>query len=183
MQGWNLLEIFKVFPPINRVFLFYSITLQGCRTASCSSFSCNLGQLKLGDKVDIKMTFRLWINTLIKVCLDFQIKRASHYVFSFVFLGVTLYFHRASFHPGAKAIIRDKNFWKFGKRNTERVFAMEYTFKRVWRRDLVVKGAKLVTLSIHTHRNAPLLSNAWAYEGLEARKYLSVLLVFLFWRI
>ncbi|XP_022797417.1 integrin alpha-9-like isoform X2 [Stylophora pistillata] len=40
--------------------------LLGCRTASCSSFSCNLGQLKLGDKVDIKMTFRLWINTLIK---------------------------------------------------------------------------------------------------------------------
>lgn len=41
-------------------------TILGCRTASCSSFSCNLGQLKLGDKVDIKMTFRLWINTLIK---------------------------------------------------------------------------------------------------------------------
>ena len=95
LQGWNLLEIFKVFPPINRVFLFYSITLQGCRTASCSSFSCNLGQLKLGDKVDIKMTFRLWINTLIKVCLHFQIRRASHYVFSFCFLGRDIIFSQS----------------------------------------------------------------------------------------
>ncbi|KAJ7389998.1 integrin [Desmophyllum pertusum] len=43
-----------------------SNTLLGCRTASCKSFTCNLGLLKLGDKVDIRLTFRLWQNTLIK---------------------------------------------------------------------------------------------------------------------
>lgn len=36
----------------------------------------------------------------------------------FVFLGVTLYSHRASVHTGAKAIIRDRI-------KRERVFAME----------------------------------------------------------
>ena len=103
LQGWNLLEIFKVFPPINRVFLFYSITLQGCRTASCSSFSCNLGQLKLGDKVDIKMTFRLWINTLIKVCLDFQIRIASIMCSVFVFVGRDILFSQSLFSPWSKS--------------------------------------------------------------------------------
>ncbi|XP_078376335.1 integrin alpha-8-like isoform X2 [Oculina patagonica] len=40
--------------------------LLDCRTASCNQFSCSLGQLKTNDKVDIKLTFRLWDNTLLK---------------------------------------------------------------------------------------------------------------------
>ncbi|XP_067022704.1 integrin alpha-9-like isoform X2 [Acropora muricata] len=37
-----------------------------CRQAACQTFKCQLGQLKAGDKANIKMTFRLWENTLLK---------------------------------------------------------------------------------------------------------------------
>ncbi|XP_015777529.1 PREDICTED: integrin alpha-9-like, partial [Acropora digitifera] len=37
-----------------------------CRQAVCQTFKCQLGQLKAGDKANIKMTFRLWENTLLK---------------------------------------------------------------------------------------------------------------------
>ena len=47
--------------------LIRGVYLQDCRTAGCNSFSCNLGQLKTSDKVDIRLTFRLWENTLLKV--------------------------------------------------------------------------------------------------------------------
>ncbi|XP_073237367.1 integrin alpha-V-like [Porites lutea] len=40
--------------------------LLDCRKASCKQFKCHLGMLKMDDKVEIKMTFRLWQNTLLK---------------------------------------------------------------------------------------------------------------------
>ncbi|XP_068748526.1 integrin alpha-5-like isoform X2 [Montipora capricornis] len=37
-----------------------------CRKAACQSFKCQLGRLKTGDKANIKLTFRLWENTLLQ---------------------------------------------------------------------------------------------------------------------
>ncbi|CAH3015809.1 unnamed protein product [Porites evermanni] len=39
---------------------------KGCKQASCKAFQCSLGTLKMGDKAEITMTFRLWKNTLLK---------------------------------------------------------------------------------------------------------------------
>ena len=44
-----------------------TVKFQDCRKASCKQFKCHLGMLKMDDKVEIKMTFRLWQNTLLKV--------------------------------------------------------------------------------------------------------------------
>ena len=33
----------------------------------CQTFECSLGRLRQGDKVEIKLTSRLWKNTLLKV--------------------------------------------------------------------------------------------------------------------
>lgn len=41
--------------------------LQGCGEVGCQSFQCRLGRLRQGDKVEIKLTSRLWQNTLLKV--------------------------------------------------------------------------------------------------------------------
>lgn len=40
--------------------------LLGCQQASCKAFQCSLGTLKMDDKAEITMTFRLWKNTLLK---------------------------------------------------------------------------------------------------------------------
>ncbi|KAM7448506.1 integrin [Porites harrisoni] len=40
--------------------------LLDCRKASCSQINCHLGMLKMDDKVEFKITFRLWQNTLLK---------------------------------------------------------------------------------------------------------------------
>lgn len=38
-----------------------------CSQAECQSFECNLGRLWQGEKVEIKLTSRLWQNTLLKL--------------------------------------------------------------------------------------------------------------------
>lgn len=40
--------------------------LLDCRKASCRQIKCRLGMLKMDDKVEFKITFRLWQNTLLK---------------------------------------------------------------------------------------------------------------------
>lgn len=38
-----------------------------CGEVGCQSFQCSLGRLRQGDKVEIKLTSRLWQNTLLKL--------------------------------------------------------------------------------------------------------------------
>ncbi|XP_078376333.1 integrin alpha-4-like isoform X2 [Oculina patagonica] len=43
------------------------VTRLGCGEVGCQSFQCRLGRLRQGDKVEIKLTSRLWQNTLLKL--------------------------------------------------------------------------------------------------------------------
>ncbi|KAJ7390000.1 integrin [Desmophyllum pertusum] len=43
------------------------LDIKSCSEAGCQSFQCRLGRLRHGEKVEIKLTSRLWQNTLLKL--------------------------------------------------------------------------------------------------------------------